>query len=238
MRRPGAEWLILRRAEMRHPTAQKRGSPHVPDDGVPLPQSQPVTLAEALERLLPGCNDNPFDAANWLNDRQETGKIRLLGVPVPKEPGAAPGLPVMMAPNANPVMLRIMARVPTDGRNELYVSGLGVAYQDWTFERESFEAQLPDAAATVVDSEPVDNAPVDRRGRPEEFSVVDLITEALVYAAVVGRLPQTIDGVGGLHEQLEYRLGPRCPRRTRFYEVFSPIFRRAEEERQREPRIR
>ena len=41
-------------------------------------RSGPVTLVDALKRLLPHCEDNPHKVANWLNERHSEGDIRLL----------------------------------------------------------------------------------------------------------------------------------------------------------------
>jgi hypothetical protein len=142
-----------------------------------------VSLDEALERLLPYCEGNPFEVARWLDLRQRAGKIRLLG-----DDDA-------MAPNAAPPMLGVMARVPPDGRASLYVEvrrHLGREYRTWTFERASFEDHFP--------------TPTNRGGRPREFTTEDLLIEALVYAGVVGGLPKTVEGEGSLFEKLKSRL--------------------------------
>jgi hypothetical protein len=90
-----------------------------------------VSLAEALERLLPLCDNNVFEVANWLNLRQQGGEIRLLGDDE------------LMAPNANPSILGVMARIPPDGKTELYIEvrrSIDRCYKRWGFERASFEA--------------------------------------------------------------------------------------------------
>jgi hypothetical protein len=203
----------------------------------------PVTMAEALERWLPHCNDNPHKVAARLDTAHREGEIRLLGGDVP------------MAPRAIPAMMGIVAHVPSDGRAFLYVEvrkGLAGDYpiwdgktvgslekhhQFWTFERKSFDAHLPveptpdepvadePVAATLVPDEPK-----NRRGRPADIEVTDHLIEALVYVGVSGKLPKSVDGQGGLRQQLESRLGSRCAGRTRFYEIFSPIYERIERE--------
>jgi hypothetical protein len=96
-----------------------------------------VSLAEALERSLPLCDNNPFEVANWLNLQQQHGKIRLLG---DNE---------VVAPNANPSILSVMARISPDGKTELYIEvrrSIDRCYKRWGFERDSFEASLPGIA--------------------------------------------------------------------------------------------
>ena len=179
------------------------------DDTAPPSPPQSVSLPDALERLLPHFEYNPHKVAKWLDDRQRTGDIPLLGV-------------VEMPPNSNPGMLGVMARFSLSGEPELYVEkrggvGWDRTYQDWAFGGEGFGAHFP-------------GAPKNRGGHPVEYNVEDILTEALVYVGVAGRLPDTVGGQGGVLEQLEPRLGPRCPGRTRFHEIFDPIFRRIKAE--------
>jgi hypothetical protein len=42
-----------------------------------------------------------------------------------------------------------------------------------------------------------------------------------------------MDGEGGLREKLQDRLGSRCPKHTRFSEIFGPIYKKIDEERSR-----
>jgi hypothetical protein len=177
--------------------------PVVTDDG------STVSLAEALNRLLPHCNNNPFEVANWLNLRQQTGKVRLLG----------DGEPI--APNANPSILGVMARIPPDGKAELYVEvrrSIDGCYQKWAFQRESFEANLPGVPA------------VNKGGRPPEYDRERLVTEALIYTIVDG-WPDSLNGVGGLFEKLKDRLGEsKTAGRTQLFNLFTPIQRRIDAE--------
>jgi hypothetical protein len=216
------------------------GVPGVPTEpgkgaGAKSKRSDPIFMAEALERLLPHYDGNPHKVASRLDAQHREGEIRLLG-------GG-----VVMAPNANPVMLGIAAHIPSDGKASLYVQVrqalagyypvVGVAtenpaesfsaerlerhHQFWTFERASFETHLP-------------NASKNRGGGPKEkFVPSDLLIEALVYVGVVGRLPDAVEGEGSLFEKLGSRLGARCPGRTRFHEIFDPIYKRIKDERPR-----
>jgi hypothetical protein len=216
MERPGAEWFALRRAECVSPPPSE--GPHMPDDRVPSPELQllsgirpskdPVLFAEALERLLPHCNGNPFDVADWLNNRHRTGRIRLFGVLKESGTGSAP---VMMAPNANPVMLRVMARVPPDGGTELYVAGLGIAYQDWTFERASFEVNFP-------------GAPVNRGGRPRVYDRENVLVEAAM-AIFEDGLPEPLS-LESLCNMVAARLSGGSPELTLLKKVLKPLYER------------
>src|SRR5262249_36646817 len=90
----------------------------------------------------------------------------------------------------------------------------------WAFERPSFEAHFP-------------GTPRNPGGHPREYVVEDLLIEALVYTGIAGALPKTVEGEGSLYEKLKQRLGSRCPERTRFCEIFGPIFQRIKNERSR-----
>jgi hypothetical protein len=137
------------------------------------------------------------------------------------------------------------------------VESLKEHHRFWAFERDSFDALLSDAPVadgpvpktptpeapvaaapiaetptleTPVVAGPVPDGPKNRGGHPIEFEVEDLLIEALVYVGVVGELPKSVGGEGGLHEKLKQRLGSRCPARIRFNEIFSPIFQRIQNE--------
>jgi hypothetical protein len=186
------------------------------DDTAPPARPQPGSLPDALERLLRHFKNNPFDVAEWLNNQHRRGKIPLLGDGIE------------MAPNSNPGMLGVMARFSPSGKAELYIEvrkALDRNYQNWSFERESFEAIERESFEVHLPG-----GPENRGGHPVEYNVEDILTEALVYVGVAGRLPDTVGGQGGVLEQLEPRLGPRCPGRTRFHEIFDPIFRRIKAE--------
>jgi hypothetical protein len=113
-------------------------------------RADPVSLTEALERLLPHHEDNPDEVACWLDDQQPGGHLPLLG-------GG-----VVMASSANPAMLGIVAHIPPVGRPFLYVQvrqDLGTGYhlwepghtveslaqhhRFWTLAREGFERCVP-----------------------------------------------------------------------------------------------
>jgi len=153
-------------------------------------------------------------------------------------------------------MLGIVAHVFSNGKAAIYVQvrkDIGSGYPGWdgrtmtsleqhhlfwSFERASFEAHLPESSERVSESRdssherPSPDEPASNRGgRPPEFNLVDLLTEAFIYVAVEG-LPNTMEGEGGLHEKLKLRLGSRCPERTRFREIFSPIFQHIRQGRQ------
>jgi hypothetical protein len=220
-----------------------------------------VSMAEALERLLPHCDNKPHKVAARLNAQQGDGDVVLLG-------GG-----VAMAPDANPLMLTVKAHIPPDGRAFLYVqvnqglngdysiwdgetvSSLRRHHEFWAFERESFDDHFPrgpiphkpvlseTAPTAPVSNEPVSNEPVsnklvsdrskNRGGREREFDVEMLLTEALVYLAIEGELPKHVTGDNSLHEKLELQLGAECPKRARFSEFFGPIYNRIEDERRR-----
>src|SRR5262249_40953380 len=125
----------------------------------------------------------------------------------------------------------------------------------WAFERESFDDHFPDGPIPhkpalseaipieLVSNEPVSNEPVsnelvsdrstNRGGRERQFDAEMLLTEALVYLAVEGELPKHVAGDNSLHEKLELQLGAECPGRSRFSELFGPIYKRIEDERRR-----
>src|SRR5262245_56508110 len=153
----------------------------------------PVTMTEALERLLSQCNNNPHEVAEWLNIQHRTGKIRLFGVPKELAPGSTP---VMMSAAANPRMLQVVARIPTDGRVALDIGGLGIGYQDWTFERESFEANLP-------------GAPVNRGGRPRTYDREAILIEAAM-AIYEDGLPEPFS-LESFADAVALRLGDASP---------------------------
>jgi len=115
--------------------------------GATRARSDPVSLTEALERLLPHHEDNPDEVACWLDDQQRRGRIPLLG-------GG-----IVMASSANPAMLGIVAS--SVGRSFLYVQmrqclpgchfwepghtveSLAQHHRFWTLAREGFERCVP-----------------------------------------------------------------------------------------------
>jgi hypothetical protein len=171
-------------------------------------RSGPVSLVEALERLLPHCNHSAFEVAGWLDLRQREGKIRLLGDDD------------LVAPNANPSMLAVMARIPPDGRAALYVEVRrhpGREYQTWAFERESFEAHFP--------------TPVNRGGRPRIYGSKEheqVLVEAAVAIFEEG-LPNPLSG-DRLADMVSVRLGDRSPGHTTLKKILKPLYERLEAE--------
>jgi hypothetical protein len=178
-------------------------------------RSGPVTLVEALERLLPHCGDNPHKVAEWLNLHCRTGDIPL----------HVEGIEIAPAATQNG-MIVIVGRISPSGEKSLegQVSGSGGWDPRWikareelvfTFGREGFEVHLPGPAKSPG-------------GHPTEFSREDLFAEALVYAGA--SLPRTMTGEGSLHEKLKLRIGPRCPEESQFKKFFGPIYQRIKDE--------
>jgi hypothetical protein len=175
---------------------------------VKIPPDAPdaLTLAEVLERLLPLCDDSVFEVATWLNDHAERGKVKILGDGKPMHPASVPS------------MLKVDGFISPTG--EPYLKIQAPYAKQWAFERETFEANRP-------------NAPRNRGGRPVEYPRERIVTEALIYIAVNGA-PATLDGEGGLFEKLELGLKPsEIPKRNTLYNIFNPIWKRIEDERKR-----
>jgi len=226
------------------------------DANAPRATTFVVSMAEALERLLPRCHDNPHKVAARLDVQHRKDDVFLLG-------GG-----VAMPPGSNPSMLGIVAHIPPAGPPFLYVQcragrppgpiwDVGMTLEDlnkhhrfWAFERESFDDHFPDGPiphkpalseaipTELVSNEPVSNesvsdGPKNRGGREQDYDVGKLLTEALVYLAIEGELPKHVTGDNSLHEKLELQLGAECPKRARFSEFFGPIYNRIEEERRR-----
>src|SRR5262245_9368144 len=117
-----------------------------------------VSMVEALERLLPRCENNPHKVAARLDAQHREADVPLLG-------GG-----VAIAPGANPSMLGIKAHIRPDGRAFLHVQvrkaldgnytlwdgktepSLEEHHKFWTFERKSFDAHLPDAPVSAAPS--------------------------------------------------------------------------------------
>jgi hypothetical protein len=182
-------------------------------------RSGPVSMVEAQERLQPHFGD-VFKMADWLNDRHRLGDIPLFGDGIEMPPAANQNGQIVIVGHSTPsgkAFLEVQASAWTPrwtrSREEL----------EWAFERERFERHFP-------------GGPKNRGGRPREFNVEDLLAEALVYTAVAGALPKTVEGEGSLHEKLLLRLGSRCPGRVRFGEIFGPIYQRIKDERPADPR--
>jgi hypothetical protein len=175
-----------------------------------------LTLDEVLEQMLPYFDDDPFEVAEWVDDRiKKKSGLRLL----------ADG--VFVRPHLYKTHLGMVAEIAPDGRTTLGVALLGRAFgidnkpiKQWTVERKSFEINRP-------------NAPRNRGGRPDKYDHMRIVIEALVYVAVNG-VPATLDGEGGLFEKLELGLKPvDTPKPGTLYKIFNPIWKRIEDERKR-----
>jgi hypothetical protein len=168
-----------------------------------------LSLAAVLKQLLPAFNNSLYEAAEWLNWAHRTGRVHLLADGKTVDPGANPGLlaikPVVKPDDGGPAALKVQARKALDRD-----------VRDWTIEAASFNIHRP--------------RPVGRGGHPQDYPIVEILTEALIYVAVRG-LPKTLGGEGGLFEKLTLELGSRCPQRSRLYEIFRPINARIKAER-------
>jgi hypothetical protein len=164
-----------------------------------------LTLDEVWEQLQPGCD--VFEAAEWLNIRIRTKKVRLLGDGV------------VIAPGAFPNMLIVKPLIAADGRASLKIEvlqALDRVISEWRIERATFERER---AVTK-----------DRGGRPRVYDHAEVLAAALVYVGVYG-CPDTLEGEGGLAEQVELELGKRGPQRTTLCEILRPPFRRIKQRR-------
>jgi hypothetical protein len=205
--------------------------------------SQELSLDEVLEQMLPHCHDDPFDVAKWADDRiRKKSGICLL----------ADG--IVVSPELYSRHLKMEARIAPNGKSSLQVMVLSAfghtekaeaivgrktsgifdlgepikqsydrlrePIKQWTVERKSFEANRPDA-------------PRNSGGRPDKYHHMHIVTEALIYIAVNG-VPATLDGDGGLFEKLGLTLKPtEIPGRGTLYNIFTPIWKRIEDERKR-----
>jgi hypothetical protein len=178
------------------------------DNTAPPGPPQSVPLPDALERLLPHCNGDPFEVAEWLNRHHRTGKIPLLD-----DDG------VEMAPAANPGMLGIVARITPSGKHCLEVQVRPGGWDPrWTrghpafsFERESFEAHLASAFK-------------NRGGRPRAYKREDILIEGAMVAFEDG-VPGTFEAFWGA---VEARLGDASPGETLLKEILGPLYKRLE----------
>jgi hypothetical protein len=188
-------------------------------------QADPVFLSEALERLLPHHDNNAHKVASWLDARHRDGELQLLA-------GKAE-----VAPGANPSMLGVKAYIPQTGKAVLYIQvrkALDGDYPIWDdkdVERQRKHQEFWSYGRTTFERVFPTPAKKHGGGRPAVFNNEDLLIEALVYAGVAGALPQQVEGDGSLFEKLTLRLRKRCPERTRFHEIFDPVYRRIKEER-------
>jgi hypothetical protein len=161
----------------------------------------PVALDEALERLLPHCDDSVFKVADWLNNHAKLGEVIILGDGKTMHPASVPG------------MVKVDGFMSPTGKPYLKIQ---VPYaKQWAFEREGFEKHCP-------------GKPKGRRGR-KPYDREKLLATALVHIVVDG-VPTgrdgklKLDGRDGLFDKLERSLGEKAlPERSTLYEVFKPI---------------
>ena len=202
--------------------------PAHPEDAESVPakgaRSGPVFFDEALERLLPHCEDRLFEVVEWLNDRHRRGHIDLL----------AGG--VAVTPNTNPEMLGFAGRVLPNGKAVLYIQvrgsltdaegrpyplwdgktmeSLKLHHQFWANDRTTFEQHFP-------------TADKNRGGRPRKYSREDILIEAAVAACKLaleeGNIPKslTLEGLCGM---VEDRMGAGSPGTTTLKNVIGPLF--------------
>jgi hypothetical protein len=184
-------------------------------------RSGPVTMTDALERLLPHCDGNPHKVAARLDAQHRDDDVFLLG-------GG-----VAIPPESNPSMLGIKAHIPPAGPAFLYVQlragrppgpvwdvgmtlkDLGEHHRFWTFERKSFEDHFP-------------SAPKNRGGRPPVFTQQDrenILVEAAVAVYEEG-LPDNPLTLEGLSNAVAARLGDASPGLTLLKEILGPLWRK------------
>jgi len=177
----------------------------------------PTSMAEALERFLPSCENNPHKVAERLDTLHRRGEVGLLA-------GKA-----LVAPGSNPRMLGVVAHVLSDGKAVLYVQvrqGLVGNYpvwdgkdveclkehhRFWAFERESFEALLS----------------AKRGGRPKIYGPEDrerVLVEAAMALHEEGiPTPLTEDGLANV---VSVRMGNNSPGDTLLKEILKPLYKR------------
>ena len=153
---------------------------------------------EVLEQMLPLCDDDPFEVADWLDDHFKRGKVRLLD-----DGGVVP-------PHLYSTHLKVVAIVAADGRASLSIELLR-AFEckgQWTVERKSFEASRSNTK---------------RSGRPPTKREWALI-EAAAYIVEKGLPnPPTADA---LYNELAGIHGEQCPSRATAMEVLPSFLRR------------
>jgi hypothetical protein len=180
-------------------------------------RSGPVTLVEALERLLPHCEGNPHKVASRLDAEYRDGGIRLLGNGV------------AMAPNSSPSLLGIAAYIASDGKAVLYVDvrqalpgysssqpswpvdHLEQHHRFWTFERASFEDRLR-------------GTPKNPGGRPPVYDREGILIEAAVSVYKDGLPgPFTLEKFAA---QVAARLGDGTPSSTWLEDLLRPLWKK------------
>jgi hypothetical protein len=178
-----------------------------------------VSMAEALERLLPRSENNPYKVAARLDAQHRERGVRLLGGNV------------VIAPDSNPSMLGIEAHTLSDGKSFLYVQvrkdiGPGYPVWDgetvlslekhhdfWAFERESFQTHLSEKRSGG--------------GRPKIYGPEDrerVLTEAAMALYEEG-LPNPLTE-DGLADMVSVRIGNSSPGSTLLKEILKPLYKR------------
>jgi hypothetical protein len=174
-------------------------------------RTDPVTLDEALERLLPFCDANPFAVADWLNAQHRLGKIRLFGndIEIPPADNMA-GLYMILAdhlPNGQP---HLKDRIHIKWHPSWF-SDNGPVRPVTTFERESFEAHFP-------------GAPKNLGGRPPVYDRERILIEAAVSVYEDGLPgPFTLEKFAA---QVAARLGDGAPSSTWLENLLRPLWKR------------
>jgi hypothetical protein len=179
-------------------------------------QTGPVSLSEALERLLPLFNNKVHKVATWLDQRHRDGDLQLLAGDI------------VIAPATNPSMLGVVARGLPDGRTVLYVQvrkGLNIDCPVWDGENEDalckHQAFWSYGRTTFETIFPV---PVDRGGRPPKYDPAEILIEAAVAIYEDGPpKPSTIEGWVAL---IQRRLGDQSPGEGLLKKVLAPLNRR------------
>jgi hypothetical protein len=198
-----------------------------------------LTLEEVLEQMLPLCNDDAFEVAEWLDDHFKKAKIRLLadGIVVP--------------PHLYPTHLAVVAKIAPDGRASLQVVlrrtfgvpkkvkaeptwkthlavvaemvGAVLGYdksgdesiEQWTVERRSFEANREQQESKLITNP-------RGAGTKRKFDREFILTEAAAYV-VTDDLPSTLEE---LVHALQSTLGDKMPKDTQGKNILGPFFLR------------
>ena len=201
-------------------------------------QSGPVTMTEALERLLP-CEEfdgSPFKVADWLDTRHRQGNIGLLGGGRSMSPSANPamlGIVVHVMPATGKPVLYVQVRQALGGSHEVEEGGkkrvvwdyppwdvetqesLVTHHKFWAYDRTTFEQHFPGGE------------PKNRGGRPSKYNRESILIEGAVVACEIaleeGSLPQplTLEWLCG---EVEQRMLAGSPGPTLLKEVLSPLF--------------
>jgi hypothetical protein len=198
-------------------------------------QSGPVTMTEALERLLP-CEEfdgSPFKVADWLDTRHRQGNIGLLGGGRSMSPSANPamlGIVVHVMPATGKPVLYVQVRQALGGSHEVEEGGkkrvvwdyppwdvetqesLVTHHKFWAYDRTTFEQHFP-------------GVPKNRGGRSRKYSHEDILIEAtlVIYEE---RLPTPLE-LSWLVERVAARLeGENCPSDELLRKLLRPLWTR------------